>query len=158
MGRSPSKSPFFFVYASLFSDFHVFLPFDDFTTSVLQTLNVAPSQLHPNTWASLQAFHLICDMFCLSLTPSTFLNYYTSHPANRVSWLSLVSWPGNTIFSSFTTSYKNFKGNFFKFYIEPKGSGLLFDEIDRSNFPLYWTKNPTRFKKWTRSSSSIKEL
>jgi len=79
IGRSSSEGIFFFVYSCLFSDLHVALPFDDFTKGVLRTLNVAPSQLHPNTWASLQTFCLICDMFRLSPTSSIFLSYYTSH-------------------------------------------------------------------------------
>jgi len=115
MGQfSSSEGPFLFLYSCLFSDLHVFLPFDDFTMGVLQTLNVAPSQLHPNTWASLQTFRLICDVFNLSPTPSTFLNYYTSHPAEPVIWHSLISRSGNIILNPFTTSYTNFKGRFFK--------------------------------------------
>jgi len=53
MGRSTSGGPFFFIYSSLFYDLHVALSFDHFTMGVLQALNFAPSQLHPNTWASL---------------------------------------------------------------------------------------------------------
>ena len=53
MGRASSDGLFFFVYSGLFSDLHVALPFDDFTMGVLWALNVAPSQLHPNKWASL---------------------------------------------------------------------------------------------------------
>jgi len=45
---------------------------------VLRTLNVAPSQLHPNKWASLQFFHLMFDLLRLRPTPSTDLHYYTS--------------------------------------------------------------------------------
>lgn len=141
-----------------FSDLHVTLPFDDFTMGVHWTLNVTPSQLHPNTWASLQNFHLICNMFRLSPTPSTFLSNYISHPTNPVSWLLLISQPSNILFSPYTTSYKNFKGKFFKLFVEPKGSRLFFDETGRSNFPLYWTKNPTQFKEWPRSAPRAKEL
>jgi len=137
MGRSPLEGPFFFVYACLFSDLHVTLPLDDFTMGLLWTLYVAPSQLHPHTWASLQAFRLICDMVLLSPTPSTFLSYYSSHLTDPVSWLSFVSWSGNTPFSPCTNSYKNFVGKFFKFFIEHKGSGLFYDEYSWSNFPLY---------------------
>ena len=86
IGRSPPKTPFFFVYSCIFfSDLHVTFPFDDFTMGVIQALSVAFSQLHPNTWASLQTFRLICDIFRFSSTPSTFLHYYTSHPADPVS-------------------------------------------------------------------------
>ena len=157
MDRSPLEGPFFFLYSCLFSDLHVAFPFDDFTMDVLQTLNVAPFQLHWNTWASLQTFHLICDMFRLSPTPTTFLSYYTSHTTDPVSWLSLISRRGNTLFSPYTTSYKNFKGKFFKLFVEPEGMGLFFDGVDRSKFPLHWTRNPTRFKEWLQSTPSAKE-
>ena len=51
--RSSTESPFFFMYNCLFSNMHVSLPFYAFTVSVLWALNMAPSQLHPNTWASM---------------------------------------------------------------------------------------------------------
>ena len=73
----------------LFSDLHVSLPFDKFTMGVLRALNVAPTQVHPNTWASLQAFRLLCDAMRLRPTPSSFLCYYGSHPGRLSSWLSL---------------------------------------------------------------------
>ena len=82
MGWSPLEGPFFFVYSCLFSDLHIALPLDDFTMGVLRTLNVAHSQLHPKTWALLLTFRLICDIFCLSPTPTTFLSYYTSYPTD----------------------------------------------------------------------------
>jgi len=75
MGRSSPDGSFFFIYSCQFSNLHVVLPFDDFTMGVLRTLNVAPSQLHPNTWASLQAFRLMCDLLCLRPTPCTFMHY-----------------------------------------------------------------------------------
>ena len=37
------------VYACMFMKLHVRLPFDDFTMGVLRKLNVAPTQLHPNS-------------------------------------------------------------------------------------------------------------
>ena len=143
MGWSPSKGFFFFVYYYLFFYLHVAFPFDDFTMGVFQTLNVAPSQLHPNTWVSLRTFRLICDVFCLSPTPSTFLSYYTSHLIELV--------------SPFTTSHKNFKGKFFKFFVEPEGMRFIFDEVGWSRFSLYWTRNPTQFKEWPRPALSVEE-
>jgi len=146
MCRATTEGLFFFVYSCLFSYLHVALPFDDFMMGVLRALNVAPSQLHINTCASLQTFQLICDMFLLCPTPSTFLHYYTSHPTDPVSWLSLIIRSDNILFAPFTSLYKNFKGKFFKIFIEPDGRELLFDECSQSKFSLYWTKFPTRFK------------
>ena len=63
--RSSNEPPFFFMYSCLFADLHVSLPFDAFTAGVLRELNVAPTQLHPNSWASMQAFHIVCRTFGL---------------------------------------------------------------------------------------------
>jgi len=49
MGRPGIDPPSFYMYSCLFSDLHVSLPFDKFTMGVLRALNVAPTQIHPNT-------------------------------------------------------------------------------------------------------------
>jgi len=85
MDRAGVGPPFFYMYTCFFSDLHVSLPFDKFTMGVLRALNVAPTQVHPNTWASLQAFRLLCDAMWLRPTPSSFLCYYGSHPGHLVS-------------------------------------------------------------------------
>jgi len=132
IARSPLEILFFFVYSCLFLGLHVAFPFDDFIMWVLWALNVAPSQLHHNTWVSFQTFQLICDMFHLSSTPSTFLHYYTSHLIDPVSWLSFINRSSNILFALYTTSYKNFKEKFFKLFVESEGKELFFDENDRS--------------------------
>lgn len=37
-------------------------PFDEFTMGFLRVLNVAPTQLHPNSRASLQDFYLLFEL------------------------------------------------------------------------------------------------
>jgi len=145
------------MHACLFSNLHVSLPFDNFTVGVLRALNVDPTQLHPNTWASIQAFSLICDVFRLSPTPSHFLSYYTSHPTKLALWHSLVGHSGNVLFGSFATSYKNLKEKFPKVFICPEGAKYFFDEVGRSKFPLSWTSKSTEFKEWSPPPLSTKE-
>jgi len=128
MDQSSSEGPFFFLNSCLFFDLHVALPFNNFTMGVLQALNVAPSQLHLNTWDSLQTFRLICDAFRLSPTLSTFLSYYTSHPVEPVIWHFLISQSGNILFNPFTTSYKNFRVSSSRFSLT-KGTKFFFDGI-----------------------------
>jgi len=62
-----------------FTNSYVHLPFDEFTMGVLRVLNVAPTQLYPNSW----------DYVLLS--PQFFLHYYSSRPVSHIRWLSLVS-------------------------------------------------------------------
>jgi len=64
-GRENAPVNFFFVYSTLFVDLHVTLPFDSFTMGVFRTLNVAPTQLHPNSW-------VLCRLFKLEPTPKAF--------------------------------------------------------------------------------------
>ena len=51
---------FFYMYMCHFSQLHLRLPLDDFTMGVLRELNVAPTQLHLNSWAYMQAFRVLC--------------------------------------------------------------------------------------------------
>jgi len=105
------------------------LPFDAFTVGVLKELNMAPTQLHPNSWASMQAFRVVCRTFGLRPLPSCFLHFYSSYSAKLISWQSLVSRAGSVLFKPFTASYKNFKENFFKVFVEPAGTRYFFDEV-----------------------------
>jgi len=48
-GRGSSPIDFFFMYSEVFRDFCIRLPLDKFSIGVLRALNVAPTQLHPNS-------------------------------------------------------------------------------------------------------------
>ncbi|RDY00487.1 hypothetical protein CR513_16317, partial [Mucuna pruriens] len=50
-----NEDDYYFMYETLFLDLGISLPFD-FFADVLRELGVAPSQLHPNSWAALRAF------------------------------------------------------------------------------------------------------
>ena len=57
---SPS---FFFMYYCLFDVLGLVLPLNNFRCALLVHLNVAPSQLHPNSWAMVKAFEVLCPFF-----------------------------------------------------------------------------------------------
>jgi len=138
----------FFVYNTFFANLHITLPFDNFTMGVLRILNVAPTQLHPNSWATLQAFRLLCQNFKLEPTPESFLYYYNTRLSTLVSWLSLSSRPENIWFAAFTTSYKNFKEKYFKIFVEPDGRDLFYNVNGTTKFPFHWTEKPTQLDNW----------
>lgn len=136
-GWSEPEAPFFFAYSYFFTDLHLSFSLNEFTMGVLRVVNVVLNQLHPNSWASPQAFRLICDMFWLRPSTQTFLHFYSSRPTNCVSWLLLTSQRGNILFTLYTSSYKNFKEKFFKIYIESKGREFFYDQEGRPKFPFY---------------------
>ena len=48
--------PFFYVYDFFFGQLGITLPFTQFETDLLWSCNVAPSQLHPNSWGFVKIF------------------------------------------------------------------------------------------------------
>ena len=144
--QSSTEPPFFFMYNCLFFYLHVSLPFDTFTVDVLRALNVAPSQLYSNTWASMQTFRVVCRTFGVRPVANCFLHFYTSHPSDPVGWHSLVSRAGSVLFKAFMASYKNFKERFFKVFVESVGTPYFFDAAGQLRFPLFWTRNPTKIE------------
>ena len=58
--REGAVEEFFYMYMCHFSQLHMRLSFDESTMGALRLLNVAPTQLHPNNWAYLQAFRVLC--------------------------------------------------------------------------------------------------
>jgi hypothetical protein len=59
---------YFLMYGVVVKTFNLWFPFTPFVVSLLRTLNVAPVQLHPNSWGFGKAYQIIC--LALGLTPS----------------------------------------------------------------------------------------
>ncbi|KOM42651.1 hypothetical protein LR48_Vigan05g025500 [Vigna angularis] len=60
-------SDIFYAYSIIFHDMSIRIPLSAFHMGVLRELNVAPTQLHLNGWAFMQAFVAVCKD--LDLTP-----------------------------------------------------------------------------------------
>ncbi|XP_029126313.1 uncharacterized protein LOC114915601, partial [Cajanus cajan] len=141
----------------MFRDLKISLPFDDYFMSILRLLNVAPSQLHPNTWAAMQGFRHLCLALGLQPTPHLFLHFYTSRPTKKAKWLSLIR-HNDCLLQPFTTSYKKFKVGFMKVMIRPEpGKKYFFDAEGNPLFPLYWTRKPRKYDTVSKSRMSPEE-
>jgi len=117
---------------------------------VLCTLNVTPTQLHTNSWASLRAFRVLAEIFGLRPFPHVFLHFYRARTSHLTKWTSLVSQSGAALFTPFCSSYKYFKNAFFKLTITPNGRHYFFNG-DVPKFPLYWMRDPVAYLSWPRS-------
>ncbi|MED6117184.1 hypothetical protein PIB30_107624 [Stylosanthes scabra] len=51
----------FFMYTCVFAEIGIRFPFTKFECAVLRQLNCAPSQMHPNSWAFIQAFEVLME-------------------------------------------------------------------------------------------------
>lgn len=114
LGKGNSLKDFFFTYAYLFHELFVRLPFSSFQMNILKVLNIAPSQLHPNSWAYIQAFAMICQVLDLTPTLATFLHYFHTRFIAKHSWVSLIFEQGKALFKLFSLSFKGFKDKIFK--------------------------------------------
>ncbi|RDX88231.1 hypothetical protein CR513_30209, partial [Mucuna pruriens] len=139
---SSDDFPFFYAYEPVFSKLGLKLPFTTFEQSVLKALNVAPSQLHPNSWAFVRAFELLCEDLGQAPSLGVFFWYFRVKKAPKVGWLSLSSRPRRKLLKPFLESFKTFKDKFFKVCPGKAGPSLMFDSSGVPLFPLYWTSQP----------------
>ncbi|MCH91519.1 hypothetical protein A2U01_0012446, partial [Trifolium medium] len=82
--------------------------------SVLKAMDVAPSQLHPNSWAFIKAFEIMCHGFE----------------------------PGRGRFSHYASNFKNYRDTFLSFRCGDDFSDLMFDNCGKPLFPFYWSSSP----------------
>ncbi|RDX84951.1 hypothetical protein CR513_33927, partial [Mucuna pruriens] len=139
IGSSTEGKPCFYLYDTLHSKLGIRLPFSHFERAVLQALNVAPTQLHPNGWAYVKAFELLCEDLGKAPSLSVFFWFYTVKKTEKVGWLSLCNRPKCKLFQPFLASYKKFKSQFFKVTPGDVGPNLLVDRAGQPFFPLSWT-------------------
>ncbi|RDX64997.1 hypothetical protein CR513_56379, partial [Mucuna pruriens] len=125
---------FVYLYETMIRDLSVIVPFDKYEADVLQILGVAPTQLHPNGWAAMQAFRVVCH--CLRIKPaaSLFLYHYTTCIDVKASWVSLSPLSKTNLFNTYLAFYKGFKNHL----VKVRALGGTFFAEDKKPMPLYW--------------------
>ncbi|RDX76414.1 hypothetical protein CR513_43598, partial [Mucuna pruriens] len=118
-------------------DLGIAIPFDDYEADLLQILGVMPSQLHPNGWAAMQAFRVLCHSLRMHPRASLFLAHYSTHISAKVGWVSLSSLPKVNLFNAYSTSYKDFKNHYVKICAFGGASFVM----DEKSMPLYWQES-----------------
>ncbi|RDY14226.1 hypothetical protein CR513_00739, partial [Mucuna pruriens] len=128
------EGDFVYMYETVLQDLGVTFPLDHFTADVLRLVGVAPSQLHSNGWAALQALKVVCAVLTMTPSAPVFLSHYNIRVGKKVGWVSLAPLPNTSLFSAYTVSYKGFKGRFLKIRALTEGSLCT----DGQPMPLYW--------------------
>ncbi|GAU38580.1 hypothetical protein TSUD_322570 [Trifolium subterraneum] len=115
---------YFYMYTHVLQTLHLWLLFNSFECQILWVMNVAPCQLHPNSWAFLKAFQVACEV--VNLIKDDFLCML---PTSR------------TI------------GTPLSVFVVGKGfPELMFDVSGNRLFHFYWSSSP-RLIKGTRTST-----
>jgi len=128
------ERPFCFVYSTVFKRLRLRLPLTGFEHALLTEVNVAPAQLHPNSWAFVRAFSILCDHFGHTPSVDVFLSFFEAKSPGKKLWVNFNGVTGRVLLTLFQQSYKGFKGKFFKIRCSKSDLTLL------DGFPLYWVK------------------
>jgi len=80
---------FSYVYEFMFKEYSMTFPLTDFEAKMLSLMNIAPSQLHPNSWAFLRCFELVCGHLGFEPSFSVFTYFYQMKIGKLVGWVSL---------------------------------------------------------------------
>ena len=138
--RANSGEPFFFLYATIFKWIKLCLPLTGFERALLTEINVAPAQLHPNSWAFVEAFGILCNHFGRIPFVDVFLYFFEAKSPGKRLWVSFNGVAGRVLLTLFQQSYKGFKWKFFRVCCTD------YDRTFLDGFPLYWVKK-LEFKK-----------
>jgi len=130
--RATNGVPFTFIYSAIFMRLRLRLPFTFFEKDLLTELNVAPCQLHPNAWAFIQAFEILCNHFRHPPSTNVFLHFFEAKNPGDRSWVSLNGVSGRVILGLYQQSFKDWKGRFYMITSNEHSPTLL------EGFPLYW--------------------
>jgi len=107
---SDSEGQFCFIYSTIFKKLSLRLPFANFERALLTEINVAPAQLHPNCWAFVRAFSILCHHFDHLPSVDVLLYFFEAKSLGKKLWVSFNGVAGRVLL----TLYKGFKGKFFK--------------------------------------------
>jgi len=138
--RVRKGKPFFFMYQIVFKRLGVRLPFTPFERELLTEINTAPAQLHPNSWAFVRGFQILCGYLGILPSVDIFLHFFEVKKQGKSFWVSFSGIEGRILLTLFQNSYKSWKGKFFRECYAKHDPTALDD------FPLYWTEHPKLLK------------
>ena len=79
---------FCFFYSTVFKKLLLRLPLYSFERAFLTKINVAPTQLHPNSWAFVRGFSIHCTHFGHMPSVEVFLYFFEAKRVGRQLWVS----------------------------------------------------------------------
>ena len=132
--RANNGVPFFFFYQTVFKRIGMRLPFSAFERELLTEINVAPAQLHPNNWAFIKAFGILCGYLGQAPSVDVFLHFFEVKKQEKSLWVSFSSIVGRVLLTLFQQSFKGWRGKFFRVCCSD------YDQTALDGFPLYWVE------------------
>jgi len=76
MKHQPNSEDFIFVYEYFSKELDITFPLSIFGAQMLTYMNVAPRQLHPNSWTFVKALQILCSQLDIEPTVNKFTYFY----------------------------------------------------------------------------------
>ena len=123
------------MYEVVFKDIGFQLPFLDFQREVFRWTKLSPSQIHPNAYAFMRAFELVCNYLKVPAFKNVFFTIFTVQHGND--WVSFRQ--TKKMFEIFAGKVRSFKERFFVIRLKRDAalSTLLGAAKDGSSFPFF---------------------
>lgn len=110
---------------------------------VLKYLNVAPSQIQPNSQAFIRGFEVLCDALDLEPSIGVFFHFYGTKGVDKLSWVSISAHPGKKLFPPYASNFKKDWRETFVWVQGAKGCTDAVVKVDEDlMFPLCWMSTP----------------
>ena len=93
--------PFFFMYTTVFKRLKLRLPFMGLEHALLTEVNVAPTQLHPNSWPFVRTFAILCNYLGHPPLVDVFLYFFEVKNPGKKLWLSFNGLAGRPLLTLF---------------------------------------------------------
>jgi hypothetical protein len=133
----------YFVYTAVLEEFGVKVPFSRFEMDVLKYLNVAPTQIRPNSLAFIRGFEILCKSLGLEPSVGVFFYFYGTKDVNKGTWISISSHSRKRLFPPYACNFKKeWRDTFVRIQGAPECSTASVMVAGKPKFPLRWTKNP----------------
>jgi len=133
----------FLMYMAVLEEFGVKIPFTPFEMDVLKFLNVAHTQIRPNSWAFIRGFEILCKSLGLKPSVGVFFHFYGTKDVNKGTWIFISAHAGKRLFPPYASNFKKeWRDSFARIQGVPGCSttSVLID--GNPKFPLQWTQTP----------------
>jgi len=104
--RPKGVKEIFHMYDAVLEEFGVKIPFTLFQMDVLRLLNVAPTQIRPNSWAFIRAFKILCEALDMIPCAGAFFHFYGTKRVDKGSWVSISAHAGKKLFPPYASNFK----------------------------------------------------
>jgi len=110
---------------------------------VLRLLNVAPTQIRPNSWAFIRGFEILCEALYMIPSAGAFFHFYGTKGVDKGSWVSISVHAGKKLFPSYAYNFKkNWRVSFMRVRASENSCVSVTNVNDELRFPLSWTSLP----------------